>query len=379
MSSAVVFSEDDIVEHVGSVETLKRGIVYAKSGLVFDLETRDNALHARIGGGAAEPYRAWVTFAVGQRKVAVAFCGCVEGGQGQCKHIAAMLYAFNRHLDVDPTLMKRMAANSSSAHHVDTKSKTPTKRELPRRARASTAAAVVHMPTTAATVRPVTIDCESQDIEIPIRGERVDRVVSAIVDDLPPAGLLGPSTRASNRFNRALSDVLHSSQVSSTDSAAAAAAAAAAAQQAKPEPVYTTLESFNAMQAEIKQLRVLLRWTRIASEARVQRLKERCAALERESALSRAQLPRQLSSDDYDHNNNTQPLQMHDRDTVPTRPAPPKRKAVDEQSATATTATATTATATTKQRRTSPSSKAKAKVNVRPEYRAWDEDDDEEW
>ncbi len=361
-----MLSEDDIAQHVGSVETLKRGIVYAKSGAVLDLELRDNTVRARIGGGAAEPYRAWATFAVGHRSVSVAFCACADGGQGQCKHVAAMLYALGRQLHVDPTLLKRMAVRSSEQHPTaaaesSAKVKTPTKRVLPRmpaKSAASTSAAAA-----AAVEAPpvVTIDCDqSQDIEIQIRGER--RAGGAA--DLPPPPPPGPVVRPANWYNRALSDPVPSSQLSSTESVPAAA---------KHEPSYTTLESFNAMQIEIKQLQVILRWTRIAYQARVRRLKERCTALERDSALSRAQLPRQVSSgygidDDQSGDETTAAVAANPihRDTVP--PPPPseaKRKAP----------AASSAAASAKQRRVTPAVAA----NVRPEYRAWDDEDGEEW
>jgi hypothetical protein len=367
MTATLTLSEDDIAQHVGSVETLKRGIVYAKSGAVLELELRDSTVRARIGGGAAEPYRAWATFAVGHRSVSVAFCACADGGQGQCKHVAAMLYALGRQLHVDPTLLKRMAVRSSEQHPTaaaesSAKAKTPTKRVLPRMP-AKSAASPLAAAAAAEAPPVVAIECDqSQDVEIQIRGER--RAGGAA--DLPPPG---PVVRPANWYNRALSDPVPSSQLSSTESVPAAA---------KHEPSYTTLESFNAMQIEIKQLQVILRWTRIAYQARVRRLKERCAALERDSALSRAQLPRQVSSgydvdDDQSGDETTAAANPIHRDTAPPPPPPPeaKRKAPAASSA----AAAAAAAASAKQRRVTRA----AAANVRPEYRAWDDEDGDEW
>ncbi len=337
MSAPAPLSEAAILAHVGNVDTVKRGIVYAKAGAILELQMRDATLHAKVEGGSSTPYVAWATFAATDRtQVAVAFCSCSDGGDGRCKHVAAALYAHGRKIDVDRSLLKRVtAANTAS------KVRTPVKRVLPSASRPDRAAAPrspVKQPV------PTFVDCESQDIEIHIAGER-ER-------DLRPPGAAAAAaatvTRPANWFNRALSD-LHSSQQSGT-----------ATDASKTEPAkYTTLQSFNAMQTEIRQLKVLLRWTRLTHLARIARLQQRVAALERENRLSKAALPHQLSFEPNSHN--------HSDETLP----PPPTRDLKRKVRAAATPSATTATA--KHRRSSPP--------IRPEYQHQEDDDDndDEW
>lgn len=348
-----VFSEAAILAHVGNVDTVKRGIVYAKAGAILDLDLRDATLHAKVEGGGHAPYTAWVTFAANDRnQVAVAFCSCADGGDGRCKHVAAALYAHGRKIDVDRSLLKRVttgatasaatagAAKRSSAAH------TPVKRVLPSRSdRVAAAASPVKQQQPQQP--PVTVvDCDSQDDEIRIVGERERDLRPPVAAAAAAAAVARPA----NWFNRALSD-LHSSQQSGT-----------ATDGSKTEPVaqYTTLQSFNAMQTEIRQLQVLLRWTRLAHMARIARLQQRVAALERENRLSKAALPHQMSFEPDSHN--------HSDETLP--PPPPTTKDLKRKARAAATPSAAVATTTpAKQRRRSPP--------VRPEYQQ--ADDDEEW
>jgi len=133
--------------------------------------------------------------------------------------------------------------------------------------------------------RPCMMDL-SQDVEIRIAGARERDVVAAA------AAAAAEDPRPASFFNRAISEFQnHSSSLSTTDAVAAGGAE------------FTTLESFNEMRREIRQLTLLLRWVRLASNGRIARLEQRIAAMQREMRVKDEQLfrreqPHQATFDD---------------------------------------------------------------------------------
>jgi uncharacterized Zn finger protein len=314
MSLSKELSEDAIRAHVGGdVDTVKRGIVYAKSGAVTNLELRGSTLHARVDGGGVEPYIVWASFAAADTsQIAVSYCNCRAGHDGRCKHVAAALWAWQRKFVVDRSLLKRIKTTSPAS----TTAATATGVSPHRRTRAAEGSRAeskrprkdhtvkketndrVHDDDDDAEVsvtsRPCMMDL-SQDVEIHIAGARERDVVAAQQAAAAAAAAAAApvdDARPASFFNRAIIEFQnHSSSLSTNDAAAAAAG-------------FTTLESFNEMRREIRQLTLLLRWVRLASKGRIARLEQRIGALQRDLRVKDEQLfrrdqPHQPTFEDY--------------------------------------------------------------------------------
>jgi uncharacterized Zn finger protein len=314
MTSLKELSEEAIRAHVGGdIDTVKRGIVYAKSGAVTNLELRSSTLHAQVGGGTAEPYSVWATFAAADpTQIAVSYCNCQAGHDGRCKHVAAALWAWQRKFDVDRSLLKRLnAANAAATTSPIVPAASPSSAQSRRTRPLASATSPKKRMRTAADRRPPLRDDQngddddaneensvssrpcmmdlSQDVEIRIAGARERDVVAAAA---AAAAAAAEDPRPASFFNRAISEFQnHSSSLSTTDAVAAGGAE------------FTTLESFNEMRREIRQLTLLLRWVRLASNGRIARLEQRIAAMQREMRVKDEQLfrreqPHQATFDD---------------------------------------------------------------------------------
>src|SRR5260370_41992288 len=69
-----------------------------RTGALLATERVGATLRARCQGSAALPYRLEVT--LGSRGIASAHCTCGLGGEGRCKHVAALLVAWLERPDV---------------------------------------------------------------------------------------------------------------------------------------------------------------------------------------------------------------------------------------------------------------------------------------
>ncbi|MEM0499160.1 MAG: SWIM zinc finger family protein [Methanothrix sp.] len=81
-------SEDDVRALVGP-RSFERGYRYFLDGAVFDTRLQGMRLRAYCEGSQPQPYRVHVTF--GPDGIKESRCSCPVGGDGDCKHIAALL------------------------------------------------------------------------------------------------------------------------------------------------------------------------------------------------------------------------------------------------------------------------------------------------
>jgi tetratricopeptide (TPR) repeat protein len=81
----------EIEARVGA-QSFRRGLGYFRHHALFHLRRQGNTIRAQCQGSADEPYRLEVTF--GEHGIAAAECSCPVGHGGYCKHIAALLLAW---------------------------------------------------------------------------------------------------------------------------------------------------------------------------------------------------------------------------------------------------------------------------------------------
>ncbi len=74
--------------------SLERGEAYLQNGALFELRRQGVRLKARCQGSGAEAY--YVQATLGTQGVVAAACSCPVGGGGRCKHVAALLLAWQR-------------------------------------------------------------------------------------------------------------------------------------------------------------------------------------------------------------------------------------------------------------------------------------------
>ncbi len=73
----------------------QRGARYAQQGRVLHPRRMGNTLKALCQGQAIEPYR--VEIHLGENSIVRARCTCPVGGEGRCKHVAAVLVHWRTH------------------------------------------------------------------------------------------------------------------------------------------------------------------------------------------------------------------------------------------------------------------------------------------
>lgn len=81
-------TEEDIREWVGPT-SFQRGLQYYRQGNIAHPRRRGSTLRALCWGSRPEPYSVEVT--LGPGGIDSAFCSCPVGGDGGCKHVAALL------------------------------------------------------------------------------------------------------------------------------------------------------------------------------------------------------------------------------------------------------------------------------------------------
>ncbi|TLS69140.1 DNA/RNA helicase [Mariprofundus erugo] len=94
MAEWPVISEKRIQQWLGSIYSA-RGKSYFQQGHVLQLEMDDGLLMAKVRGGGVTPYQVHVRF--GNHEALVSSCSCPIGGE--CKHVAAALYAWMEEQD----------------------------------------------------------------------------------------------------------------------------------------------------------------------------------------------------------------------------------------------------------------------------------------
>ncbi len=94
MSTIPTLSESDIRNRVGD-QTFQRGVGYFRNEAITSPRREGSTIKARCWGTADEPYRVAVSFADGQ--IDHAECSCPVGHGGFCKHVAALLLAWQAH------------------------------------------------------------------------------------------------------------------------------------------------------------------------------------------------------------------------------------------------------------------------------------------
>jgi SWIM zinc finger len=88
MSNLPTISEQEILERVGA-RSFERGQSYFRHGAIFDARRQGMTLKAQCRGSSAAAYRVEATLdATG---IDAADCTCPVGGEGYCKHVAALL------------------------------------------------------------------------------------------------------------------------------------------------------------------------------------------------------------------------------------------------------------------------------------------------
>jgi uncharacterized Zn finger protein len=90
MAEIPALSEADAGRYLGG--TLERGRPYYAGGALSDLRREGRTLHGRCQGTAYEPYRVRATFDA--QSITRTHCSCPVGGDGYCKHVAALLLAW---------------------------------------------------------------------------------------------------------------------------------------------------------------------------------------------------------------------------------------------------------------------------------------------
>src|SRR5438093_7506163 len=91
MSTIPLISEDAIRERVGD-QNYQRGLGYFHNDAITNPRREGSTLKARCWGTADQPYRVSVTLADGT--IDHAECSCPVGYGGGCKHVAALLLAW---------------------------------------------------------------------------------------------------------------------------------------------------------------------------------------------------------------------------------------------------------------------------------------------
>lgn len=111
MTPIPAFGEQDIRLRVDP-QSFLRGRAYFQDDAIFDARRQDSTLKGRCDGSAAKAYRLWATFEAGA--LSQAQCSCPVGGDGTCKHVAALLLtwlhnpeAFLATEDLDTSLHRR--------------------------------------------------------------------------------------------------------------------------------------------------------------------------------------------------------------------------------------------------------------------------------
>jgi len=90
MDALPKLSKADVLAYVGPRE-VDKGRPYAQRGALLRLRVQEGVLKADCLGTAPTPYRVEVTLTgTGAR----AFCSCPVGGDGRCKHVAALLLTY---------------------------------------------------------------------------------------------------------------------------------------------------------------------------------------------------------------------------------------------------------------------------------------------
>ncbi len=84
-------TEACIREWVGATAS-QRGQGYVAQGKVLQPRRSGMLLKALCQGQAVEPYRVWVRLGEGEEPIVAARCTCPVGGEGRCKHVAAVLH-----------------------------------------------------------------------------------------------------------------------------------------------------------------------------------------------------------------------------------------------------------------------------------------------
>lgn len=82
---------------------LSRGLDYYKAGLVYDIEFNEdnNELRATVSG--TEEYSVSICFGDSRENISEMYCDCPYAESGyNCKHMAALLYAFDDGLKTEP-------------------------------------------------------------------------------------------------------------------------------------------------------------------------------------------------------------------------------------------------------------------------------------
>lgn len=92
MSTIPEITEAAIEAQVGE-RSFRLGAEYAHDGAVFEARRQGMTLKARCQGSQPDAYRVEVTFDA--QGIADAACSCPVGGGGHCKHVAALLLAWN--------------------------------------------------------------------------------------------------------------------------------------------------------------------------------------------------------------------------------------------------------------------------------------------
>ncbi len=88
MTTIPSITEQQVRAWVGD-QSLERGRPYFRDGAVFAPQRQGVLLKARCQGSSAEAYHVQAT--LGAQGVVAAHCSCPVGGEGRCKHVAALL------------------------------------------------------------------------------------------------------------------------------------------------------------------------------------------------------------------------------------------------------------------------------------------------
>lgn len=94
-------TEKQIENWVGS-KSFEKGKRYFKNGAIYEARRKENTLKASCEGSYDNTYRLWVKF--NRTGISEAECSCPVGGEGSCKHIAALLLTWNTHSEEFPEI-----------------------------------------------------------------------------------------------------------------------------------------------------------------------------------------------------------------------------------------------------------------------------------